>query len=256
MKTISPQDVAGLLASAPNAVLIDVREPDEVRVEAVPGSVSIPLSEIEERVDELSGYGPVLFMCRSGGRSMQAAQFAEDSGVADVHNVSGGIIAWHAAGLPIVRGGERGFAKQGTIAALAIVLVGVLAAAGIMASGPEEQAGNVRAVERSGASFTQLSAPAFSDAVAQGGAVLLDVRTPEEYAAGHIDGATNLNFYDPAFAGELAALDRNQPYLIYCQSGNRSGQTVERMRSLGFTNVTELAGGINAWNAAGMPLVR
>lgn len=255
MKTIFPHDVAGILQSAPNAILIDVREPDEVRVEAVPGAVSLPLSEIEERVGELAGYGPVLFMCRSGGRSMQAAQFAENSGIADVHNVSGGLIAWHAAGLPVVRGGQRGFAKQSTIAAIAIVLVGVLAAAGIMARGPEGQI-EPGAIERSGGSFTKLAASAFADALAQGDAVLLDVRTPEEYAAGRIDGAKNLNFYDAAFVRELAALDRDQPYLIYCQSGNRSGQTVERMRALGFTNVTELAGGINAWNAAGMPLVR
>jgi rhodanese-related sulfurtransferase len=87
------------------------------------------------------------------------------------------------------------------------------------------------------------------------GLVVLDVRTPEEFAAGHLAGAVNLDFYAATFADDLAALDREVPYLLYCRSDNRSGQVREMMRSLGFILVYELDGGILAWAEAGLPLV-
>ena len=84
--------------------------------------------------------------------------------------------------------------------------------------------------------------------------VVLDVRTPEEYAAGHVDGAAQLDFYEPEFADDLAGLDRDVPYVVYCQSGNRSGQTVAMMEELGFTSVQDVDGGIIAWQDAGLPV--
>ncbi len=86
------------------------------------------------------------------------------------------------------------------------------------------------------------------------GLVVLDVRTPEEFDEGHLDGAELLDFYEPDFAARLATLDSDAPYLLYCRSGNRSGQTLDMMRDLGFTDVTEIDGGINAWTAAGEPV--
>jgi len=85
--------------------------------------------------------------------------------------------------------------------------------------------------------------------------VLLDVRTPEEFDAGHLDGAIMIDFYEDDFASQIADLDRDQPYLLYCRSGNRSGQTRLIMEELGFTNVSDVDGGINAWVGAGQPVV-
>lgn len=85
--------------------------------------------------------------------------------------------------------------------------------------------------------------------------VVLDIRTPEEFAEGHLEGATLLDFYDPGFADGLAELDPDVPYLLYCRSDNRSGQTMELMRDLGFAEVTEVDGGILAWAGAGLPVV-
>jgi len=82
---------------------------------------------------------------------------------------------------------------------------------------------------------------------------LIDVRTLEEFAGGHIAGASNIDFYGPDFRSEIAALDRSASYAIYCHSGNRSGQTLAIMKQLGFTNVVELQGGIAAWEASGYP---
>ncbi len=85
--------------------------------------------------------------------------------------------------------------------------------------------------------------------------IVLDVRTAEEYAEGHIDGAFVIDFYRSDFADQIAALDPDRPYLLYCRSGNRSGETATLMADLGFGDVAEIDGGILAWNDAGLPTV-
>ena len=85
--------------------------------------------------------------------------------------------------------------------------------------------------------------------------VILDVRTAEEFDNGHLEGAVMLDFYDPDFAAQIADLDPDVPYLLYCQSGNRSGQTAEIMEQLGFVDVADVDGGILAWADAGQPIV-
>lgn len=84
--------------------------------------------------------------------------------------------------------------------------------------------------------------------------VVLDIRTPEEVAAGRLAGAVNIDFYEADFADRIAALDRDAGYVVYCRSGSRSGQAMELFDSLGFSNVTEIDGGIVAWSAAGLPV--
>jgi phage shock protein E len=86
------------------------------------------------------------------------------------------------------------------------------------------------------------------------GLVVLDVRTPEEFAEGHLDGAVLVDFYDADFAEQLAALDPDVPYLVICRSGNRSGQTLGIMEQLGFTSAADVDGGIIAWAGAGLPV--
>lgn len=85
--------------------------------------------------------------------------------------------------------------------------------------------------------------------------VILDVRTPDEFNAGHLEGATMIDFYSADFADQIAELDPDVPYLLYCNSGNRSGQTIQLMEELGFTDVADVDGGIQAWNAANLPIV-
>lgn len=78
-------------------------------------------------------------------------------------------------------------------------------------------------------------------------AVLLDVRTNQEFAAGRIQGAQQLNFYDSNFKEDLAKLDPNVPIFVYCRSGNRSGKAAKMMKELGFKAVYNLEGGIGQW---------
>ena len=84
--------------------------------------------------------------------------------------------------------------------------------------------------------------------------MILDVRTPGEYAAGHIAGAVLLDYRPPTFEDELGGLSRDATYLVYCRSGNRSAGAVEVMARRGFTRIYELAGGIQAWERAGLPV--
>lgn len=81
--------------------------------------------------------------------------------------------------------------------------------------------------------------------------VVLDVRTPEEVADGALPGAINIDLSSPEFTRQVAELDRNVPYFVYCRSGNRSAQAVRIMQDLGFTEIYELDGGILDWIEAG-----
>lgn len=84
--------------------------------------------------------------------------------------------------------------------------------------------------------------------------VVLDIRTPEEVAAGAIPGAQVFDFYSATFQGDIGELDRDTTYLVYCRSGNRSAQATQLMENLGFEDVYELEGGILAWANAGLAL--
>lgn len=86
-------------------------------------------------------------------------------------------------------------------------------------------------------------------------AVILDVRTPEEYASGHLDGAINLDVNDPRFWIELEELDSEADYIVYCQSGNRSEAAVERMESVGFDSIQDAGGIADAASATGIEIV-
>jgi rhodanese-related sulfurtransferase len=85
---------------------------------------------------------------------------------------------------------------------------------------------------------------------------ILDVRTPEEFKAGHIAGALNLDFYSTTFSEELAKLKKTNTYFVYCRSGNRSGQAMKIMESMGFKKVYNLASGFVDWTAGGLPSVK
>lgn len=81
-------------------------------------------------------------------------------------------------------------------------------------------------------------------------ATLVDVRTPEEFAEGHLKGAVNINFKKRTFPDYINAISKDKPIAIYCRSGNRSGKAALIMQSLGFKDVYDLDGGFKAWDIA------
>ena len=85
---------------------------------------------------------------------------------------------------------------------------------------------------------------------------VLDVRTPEEFAEGHLPNAVNIDFKDAGFSEALAKLDRNKPYLMHCRSGGRSGQALSVFEELGFSKLHHLKNGILGWTASGRELTK
>ncbi|MBJ7433621.1 MAG: rhodanese-like domain-containing protein [Microbacteriaceae bacterium] len=73
---------------------------------------------------------------------------------------------------------------------------------------------------------------------------VIDVRTPEEFATGHLDGAVNIDWQGATFFDEIAQFDPAGTYVIYCRSGNRAGQAIDALADMGYTNLTN-AGGVN-----------
>ena len=77
---------------------------------------------------------------------------------------------------------------------------------------------------------------------------LLDVRTPEEYNQGHIEGAMNINFYDEDFARQLEQnLNKDKPVMLYCRSGRRSAKAAGQLGAMGFKEIYDLKGGFLDW---------
>lgn len=83
-------------------------------------------------------------------------------------------------------------------------------------------------------------------------AQLIDVRTPSEFAADHLDNAKNINWMGTDFTSKVATLDKSKPVFVYCKSGGRSESAAEKLEQLGFTTIYELQGGILKWDAAGL----
>lgn len=102
-----------------------------------------------------------------------------------------------------------------------------------------------------------LTAEEFAAAVkADKKAVVLDVRRPDEFAAGHIEGAVLLNFLDTvAFNAGVEKLDKSKTYYIYCRSGRRSNNAAVLMQKKGFT-VFDLGGGFLSWQRYNLPWVK
>jgi rhodanese-related sulfurtransferase len=83
---------------------------------------------------------------------------------------------------------------------------------------------------------------------------ILDVRSPEEFAEGHLKGAVNHDIASPDFAKSLAKLDPAKTYLVHCGSGGRSTRSLSTLEKLKFQSILHLDGGINAWKKAGLPV--
>jgi len=92
--------------------------------------------------------------------------------------------------------------------------------------------------------------------IASGTVVVLDVRTAEEFAEGHIAGATNINFMAKDFATQAGQLDRSKTYLLHCASGGRSKRCLPQLKQLGFKEIIHLDGGLTAWEEAGNPVAK
>ncbi|HYO88379.1 MAG TPA: rhodanese-like domain-containing protein [Candidatus Limnocylindrales bacterium] len=138
------------------------------------------------------------------------------------------------------------------IAAVALIVVLVLVVVAVSSSMPVQE---TTAVASAPVTSGQITPAQYTSQYAEAGTphLLIDVRTPEEFASGHLPNAVNISLQDlPARLGEVPA---DEPVVLYCRSGNRSAQAATLLNDAGYTQVLDL-GGIIDWQAAGYQVVQ
>jgi phage shock protein E len=133
-----------------------------------------------------------------------------------------------------------------------IVLIGFLCLAGSSPAAEENsrsQSGAHAATKIKGVGVEE-----FDKLRADKANVVLDVRTPKEFQAGHIPGALNIDLHSPDFDKRIGELDKNKTYLVHCASGGRSAVACKKLGSLGFKELFDLRPGFNGWRGAGKPV--
>jgi rhodanese-related sulfurtransferase len=95
---------------------------------------------------------------------------------------------------------------------------------------------------------------AFAQAMKGKDVLLLDVRTPGEYADGHLSGSVNIDWNSPGFSDAVKKLDKTKPVYVYCAVGGRSSQAKKTMASMGFKEIHNMLGGYDSWSGQGLPV--
>ena len=116
---------------------------------------------------------------------------------------------------------------------------------------PKAAGGNARAPK-----FRDADVAEFVQLVADTNNIILDVRTPREFAAGHMAGAVNMNLRSADFTTQAARLDKGRTYLVHCAVGARSASACQTLSGMGFTNLVNLKTGLRGWEGAGQPVQR
>ena len=142
-----------------------------------------------------------------------------------------------------------------SLTALALAAVASITVVTGCSSTATESPTAVSAAASAPALGAELDAAGFAAALKRPGTIVLDVRTPAEFAEGHLPGAVNIDVSAADFATRVAALDKTTPYAVYCRYGNRSAAALEVMKGQGFTSAYHLGGGITAWQSAGGEVV-
>lgn len=137
--------------------------------------------------------------------------------------------------------------RRGLLAATAVLALAPWAAA---CSSSDDDASTATTAEAA-ADPGVAAGPAAAAAALEEDRTAIDVRTPEEYDEGHVDGADNLDFQGAAFADQIADLDPDGTYVVYCRSGNRSAQAAAQMRAIGLDVLD--GGALTDMEAAGWP---
>ncbi len=222
---VSAQNLMAEVVQAP-PTLIDVRSDEEWATGYLAGAQHLWINDFVNHLDTLPAdkAAPIVVYCQSGYRGGIAAVMLNLLGYTNVRNLSGGVNSWVAAGLPL----------EGVPFNIDAVM------SGYVGTLPE--------------SFNGIAVADFAAALTNDANVLLvDVRTPDEYAEGFIEGAVNIPLNE--LTQHLALLpDLNQEILVYCGSGHRSAIAMTALNLLGYTNVRSLLGGFGAWSAAGNPV--
>ncbi len=223
--------------------IVDLRTAAEIEETGyIAGAINIPIQDLLKNLDKLPAKdAKIITVCASGHRGGIAMMSLRLLGYTDVVSLGGGVNGWKKAEFPLEAGvpaapvaGTAPEVDEAKLAALDVYLSAI----------PEGY-------------YTVKSADLNTEIV--GGTVpfLLDVRSQTEWDEnGHIDGAVLIPVIDiPANLAQLPA-DKAAPIVVYCASGHRGSMTMMYLQFLGYTGVRNLAGGLNAWIAAELPVVK
>jgi rhodanese-related sulfurtransferase len=223
--------------------LLDVREVAELEKDGyIAGAVNIPVREVLANLDKLPAQDqPIVIYCASGARGAMLMAALQFLGYTDVKNLAGGLGGWKKAELAVE--------------------TGTLPAAPVAGTAPEVDATRLANLttflaELPEGFYTVKAADLNVELTGTPVPFIFDVRTADEFAAGYIDGTLNIAINDvPANLAQLPA-DKAAPVVVLCQSGHRGALVMMYLRMTGgYTNVRNLAGGMNAWVAAELPVV-
>ena len=135
-------------------------------------------------------------------------------------------------------------------------LIGIFASLLLVACGKQQKTANDNATAETNnqAQYLDVDAATFKQMMSSKPGIVLDVRTPREFAGGKIAQAVNIDITQPNFVSKVQKLDTKRPVYVYCHVGSRSSFAMKQMQNLGFTNVYNLQGGMSAWRNAGFPV--
>ncbi|MBI5934938.1 MAG: hypothetical protein HY867_14630 [Chloroflexi bacterium] len=240
--TIKAPDLNTALAGSPVPFLLDVREAAEITNDGfIAGAVNIPVREVLNSLDKLPAKDqPIIVYCASGARGAMIMASLQMLGYTDVKNLAGGLNGWKKAELPVETATAPAAPVAGTVPEVDATLFRDLN--GFVSTLPE-------------GFYTVKAADLNTELASATKPFIVDVRTAEELANGYIEGAALITLTD--FAANLAQLPaKDQPIVVLCQSGHRGAIVMMYLRMIGYTNVRNLAGGMNAWAAAELPVVK
>jgi rhodanese-related sulfurtransferase len=236
---IAPRELADRIARGDDMVIVDSRTPEEYARGCVPGAISLPGGELVFRITELITRPdqPIVVHCGGRTRSYIGAESLRRMGLPNpIVALENGTMGWELAGLTLERGASRWppAATPRSRAAAALVAKRVAAEDGLRFVGPDDlRALLARRAERN--------------------VYLLDVRTREEYAAGHIAGAAWVPGGQAVQATDEYVAVRAATLVLACDGFTRATLTAAWLARMGFPDVAVLAGGLPAWTAAGGP---
>jgi rhodanese-related sulfurtransferase len=222
--------------------LVDVREPAEIEKDGfLEGAISIPVRSLLKNLDKLPGLDqPIVIYCASGHRGGLALAALKAIGYTQARNLNGGLNAWKKAELPVVTNGSPAEAKS-----ISTPIVENEA----LFTAFDEYLSNLPD------NFNAVKADAFNEELVSGEVpFIVDVRSADEWNKdGYLEGSVNIPL--PEFMANLDQLPKDEPILILCASGHRGAVAQAALHFLGYENVRNLNGGLNAWKAAQFPVV-
>jgi rhodanese-related sulfurtransferase/glyoxylase-like metal-dependent hydrolase (beta-lactamase superfamily II) len=214
---VTIEQLAEQQGQAPELQLVDVRNPGETAAGMLPRARRLPLPILVDHIGDLDRDRPTVVYCAAGSRSAVAASVMAAAGFADVSDLLGGYAAWQSAGLPV----EQPTPENG--------------------EGVAMPAREVAAVD-----------PDQGNALVEEGALLLDVREPDEWEAGHAPAAVHVPMKE--VQARQLELPKDRRIVAVCRSGGRSAAVTEALNAWGYDAVN-LGGGMQAWEGAGLPIV-